>query len=1167
MSTSGVQVGIARAVTQLVGPLRAALASEETLRPLLARYGWTADTLDPAGMDRIRGVFNMGDALAELADVGQQLAAADGAAGPDPATVAALAARAVAALGRVTDAVRGLSSAQVQDLPFPLSQPGFVAELAADLLDGSLIDWLERHRPTTAAALILLGLVTVEPKDPDDVNRLPYLSRRVRWDRLGLVPDPIALISERFGWGDPAGFDHVAVLAVLARAAWHMDVPAGLRTPPAELVDRHYLPGSPAREQLRELRIPLRENGSPGDDDYAEFGLSIIAVPAGNAAGTVPAGLLVSAYLEGMLPPEDDETVSIIANGALETDASFAVRFEPGSVQVLSAVASTAIDAALVLAATPDEPWLIAGTRDGARVELAQLRAAVELHGAIDDLELEVSLATGPAPAPAKIGLTVQFGDGDGLLAQLFGTQPHRVELGGELRWSSKSGLSLSGTSGLEVDVPVRAQVAGVRVDSVSVRVQAAAGGLRVALGLNGFATVGPFTVSVREVGLALDAAPAAAPAARTVGDLALGFGVQLPRGLGLAVDAYGISGGGFLDRDPAGARYSGAVDLKAGTVDVTGVGLLENGLPGHPGYALLIVMRATFPAIQIGLGFALTGVGGLIALNRRIDVDILRNRLAAGIAGRMLCPQDPIRSAPALLADLDAVFPVAPGVTVVGPTAQLIWAELVHLDVGVFIELPGPSRVVVLGSAHAEMQRDGKTYLTIRVDVLGDLDLRAGKAAFDAVLVDSHLMGILDLTGGAAFRVSWVGQPYSMLTLGGFNPAYNPEPLTFPASLTRIAMVHGTKNDEVYLRFEGYFAVTSNTLQFGAAVEALIQSGGFVVHGTLGFDALIRFVPFHFQVDIRASVDVSYHGHNLAGLTLTGSLTGPGPVVLQAKVCIELLFFDICFSHTFELGAAAAALPATAADLLDALLTELENPARLRAGGMSDPYVQLRAPEAGLGVPVVVPTGALVWEQQLAPLSLLLDRVGGTPLPQPAQVHAATAAASTTASDWFAPGQFLDLTDDQGLTRPGYELLSSGLRLAGPAQVDGPWAPRVLQIKEIRLPARDPRPELPSVPGLARRRLTAGRHPRDRRDRGELDPRRPHRHCGRAYRCASTPARGLHRSSPGGACHRPPPRAGLLSHGRHPAAADLPGLGAARGGRNDHGSRAGGPPPRPRSR
>ena len=88
------------------------------------------------------------------------------------------------------------------------------------------------------------------------------------------------------------------------------------------------------------------------------------------------------------------------------------------------------------------------------------------------------------------------------------------------------------------------------------------------------------------------------------------------------------------------------------------------------------------------------------------------------------------------------------------------------------------------------------------------------------------------------------------------------------------------------------------------------------------------------------------YGSHHLAGLTLTGSLTGPGPVVLQAKVCIEVLFFDICFSHTFELGAASSAIVAGAADLLDTLLGELTTPGRLRGDGTADP--QVPGPAAG---------------------------------------------------------------------------------------------------------------------------------------------------------------------------------------------------------------------------
>ncbi len=180
--------------------------------------------------------------------------------------------------------------------------------------------------------------------------------------------------------------------------------------------------------------------------------------------------------------------------------------------------------------------------------------------------------------------------------------------------------------------------------------------------------------------------------------------------------------------------------------------------------------------------------------------------------------------------------------------------------------------------------------------------------------------------------------------------------------------------------------------------------------------------------------------------------------MVLRAKVCIELLFFDICFSHTFELGPSTPPPVPAAPDLLTTLLVELTDPARLR-GESGDPHVHIRPPELGGAVPVVAPVGPLVWEQHKAPLELLLDRFGGTPLPTPAQVRATATTSATTAADWFAPGQFVHLSDDQALNRPAYELLPSGLRLAGGPGTDGPAAQATLEITEIRLPTRAVRP------------------------------------------------------------------------------------------------------------
>jgi hypothetical protein len=659
----------------------------------------------------------------------------------------------------------------------------------------------------------------------------------------------------------------------------------------------------------------------------------------------------------------------------------------------------------------------------------------------------------------------------DDLLGSLL-SSPVRIPIGDvELGWSSQRGGFIGATftgDGLNLKrsfVPHLA-IGPVDIQQFSVALELASppsGGLsvRASADIEPVLSIGPVRLTVMGLGgvVALDLSADSSENALLVGLVA-------PSGAAIEVDSALVSGDGFIAYDPVSGRYSGMFDLQARQLGIHAIGLLDTRLPGGAsGYALLIALRATFPAVQIGLGFALIGVGGLLTLNRRVDVDALRGRLAAGTAGRVLAPQDPVRNAPALVADLDTVFPVAPGITVVGPTAQLLWAGLVHLDVGVFIELPGPSRIVLLGSARAVIEGGGRVYLVIRVDIVGVIDLERRLAAFDAVVIDSQLLEVLDLTGGAAFRLSWGDQPYAVLTLGGFHPAYNPEPLVFPRSLTRLAMVRGHPKDRLYLRFEGYFAVTSNTLQFGAAVEAVINAGSWNIQGIVAFDALIQFEPFHFAVDIRASVRVRYGSHSVGSLTLSGSLAGPGPVVLRAKVCIELLFFDICFSDTFTLGSSTPPPAATVTSALDALLTELGNPATLRASDTTDRYVALRPPPQGSTGPVLSPVGQLVWSQRRAPLGLLLQRIGGTPLGTPQQVDAASPDGSTAELDWFAPGSFAELTDDQALTRRGFERLTGGLRFGRTGVTDGPASQATgLTIRQIRLPAREQTTPVPTT-------------------------------------------------------------------------------------------------------
>jgi hypothetical protein len=294
---------------------------------------------------------------------------------------------------------------------------------------------------------------------------------------------------------------------------------------------------------------------------------------------------------------------------------------------------------------------------------------------------------------------------------------------------------------------------------------------------------------------------------------------------------------------------------------------------------------------------------------------------------------------------------------------------------------------------------------------------------------------------------------PYVVLTVGGFHPGFSPLPLVFPSSLTRISMTRGTPKDSLCVRFEGYFAITTNTVQFGGAVEVIVNLGSFDIRGTLAIDTLIERSPFHFTCILHASVHVRWKGRNIGGLDLAGELSGPGPVVFRARVSFDILFCTISFSHTFRLGSTVPATLSPVDSALSILLVELDQLDNLRAGGAADASVILAAPPSS-GPPVVPPVGQLVWSQRRAPLDLLLEKLDGAPVTRPETVRATGDQVTASDTDWFASGAFATLSESDALSRPPFERLSSGVRIGLSGADDGPTRTLIVTVKQIRVPA-----------------------------------------------------------------------------------------------------------------
>ena len=105
----------------------------------------------------------------------------------------------------------------------------------------------------------------------------------------------------------------------------------------------------------------------------------------------------------------------------------------------------------------------------------------------------------------------------------------------------------------------------------------------------------------------------------------------------------------------------------------------------------------------------------------------------------------------------------------------------------------------------------------------------------------------IYSMAGSLYFRICWGAEPNFVYSVGGFNPNFNTAGLDLPA-LQRCTVSIGD-GDNPRISANNYFAVTSNSLQFGANVQAYASAAGFTIKGYLGFDVLIIFSPFSFDI------------------------------------------------------------------------------------------------------------------------------------------------------------------------------------------------------------------------------------------------------------------------------------------------------------------------------
>ncbi len=1007
------------------GLLADAFGSEAAVTKTLRRIGWFPTAIP-------NEYVQLGTAAAQLVTAIEQ-SRSNGA--NDLATAKAL-------LG----SIKGISDGLGQ-LTAPSGTDGtqFSAEFPESLINMLIVDYLAQSVPALLSTLEYLGIVQVSyaptvPPSGTGSGRPAIVSRTIDYSVITeLFTDPTGIPTRAFGWGT-TDFQFEKAIAPLLELANSVGLSAGMET----------------------ISPILRDNLQPTltrDDNIANAAVIQVAdVVVANQPVQISFALMESPVESGhplpgvaLMPllPQISESVRIGANttatitGAVDPSSVFAmflrpkeepeVRFPLGSGQ--PPTATVGVDVAFA----PATPGILLGVAGASRLEATGATLSSKIIVSQDGTEVLFQVV-------AKGNVIVNGGDGDGFLGSVLGNSGTTSPISFGFQWSNKHGVGLVGGGTFILTIPANLAIGPIVIKQLRISVTASASGQSPALlgsaSLDFAVELGPVIVTVQDLGTQVSAQLKGGNAGR----FGLDVGFKAPAGLGISIDAGSVHGGGFISFDPTAGRYSGALQLSIYDIAVSAFGLVETKVPGVS-YSFIIIISAQFTPIQLGFGFTLNGVGGMVGINRAIDTTALANLVRAGQSEELLFPKNVIADAPTIVRDLTSVFPATQSHYVFGPLGKLGWGTptLITGEIGVILEFPGPV-VVLLGEVKCLLPKPDQALVKLNLSIDGELDFPNKLFAMDAALHDSVINGF-PVSGQMAMRVNWGDNPNFIFSIGGFHPAYTPPP-NFPKlqPMTLDLGSHGAAKISV----SGFFAVTSNTVQVGGSATLHAGGSGITLDASVSVKALFVFQPFSFEADIAASVKVSFHGYGI-GVNLSGTLDGPSPWHIKGEVCVSVLWWDACLGFDVTFGGdtqvtqpsidpwvgVASSDPTTAILGLHDALSDAGNWAAALVPGTVSSVARAQGTDT-----LIDPVGGITVRQKTAPVETQnpLTRFGVAKTPKPISFSGVKATlgdpsagptvpltAVEPVNEPFAPAQFFDMDDGKKLSSPGFEQYQAG--------------------------------------------------------------------------------------------------------------------------------------------
>lgn len=1019
--------------TQLISPLKTSLSSTAEFRKLFLDLGWDIPNPPIAAaqqvVNSIEILIDDFDALSE---------------NPSEEDMANL-------LSDILDVYLSLKSFanQVANTTIGISpnQSVFISEFPEDLFNYLIDNYLNSNFGTIFNFLKLFGIIEHKYIDKSP-PRPEYIKVIINYQTFTqLISNPLLLIKSSLKWNN-SDFDIDDIFEQFSEYLSSLKIGAVIGEMDGANNRVLYNHGFSIEDLITYPLYVYLLDVLVGVN-YEHLGIKILG-----ALGSQPndTGLILQFDIPSNIGLTEDitDSLSLKLNLSTAIGESFAFLIKPVGIEFkyLTTDIIPRSNLELRLINSPEKPTIIFGQPAGTRLELQKWEITLQAIY-YTDLEFGINIDL------SGLHLILTPENSDNFISSIFENLPKDINFPITIEWSNVNGISFKGSGSFEYKVNTHFKIGPIEFNNVTVALTAPKGqnDVKVAVGTDIKGSLGPVSFTVNNIGLSLVLGLIEGNA----GPFDIQIGFKSPTGVGLAIDAPPVSGGGFLNYDEATYTYTGGLELNFSKISFSAIGIISTKLPGgEDGYSLLIIITAEFGPLPIGMGFTLNGLGGLMGLNRTMNPEFLREGIKNNTLDSILFPKDIVKNANTIISNIGQAFPILKDQFVIGPMAKIGWGTptLITIELGIMIELPNPVRLAILGVLKAILPTESKPVLQLQVNFLGIIDFDNKYISFDASLYDSKIL-TFGLFGDMALRLYWGDEPNFLLSVGGFHPKFTPPPLDLP-TMRRLTIILANE-DDLKISVETYFAVTSNSVQFGAKVAAMAKAWKIQAIGALWFDILFQFSPFHFIADMGAMFAIKMGSKTILSLFIDLSLEGPHPWKAQGRGSFKILFVKVSVSFNKTFGRAdVATIPPVAIDdkFTDAVKSK-DNWEAILADRNNQQVACREIAGSQQGLLIVDPGGSLRFSQNLVPLDTKIEKFGNSAISDYNKYSIAAANHGFTlspAQDYFARNSFFYLSDDDKLSRPSYELFNSGIIAGATAIVSRFAVHRLCEYEQITL-------------------------------------------------------------------------------------------------------------------